>query len=168
MKEIKTCAIIGSTHNELALGFDEKTPEAAHLKKLVVETVLGVIDAGCDTIVTSLSFGVELWAAEACSLLKQSGCPVKLVCIPVSETMTNDWPEPIRDRFFSFTGLSDEFLEQPLVDFDDPARKIERDEKFSDDYIVSNSDVVVVVGEELGARDFDIMSRAKDRVVRVK
>ena len=166
MKNIKTCAIIGSTYNEI--GFDEKAECVPHLKSLLVETILKLIDSGCETIVTSLSFGVELWAAEVCVMLRKSGCPISLIGVRIDEELTSDWPEDARERYFDLVEECDDFIEEPLYDFDLGEYNEDRNDYFSEDYIIGQTDMIVSVGKDLGARANRILDNSVGRSIRIE
>ena len=84
-----------------------------------------------------MDLGVSLWAAEIILELKQT-YPITLECVIPYETLTSDWTEENRDRYFSIVAQADE---ETMLQ----TRYTEDCEKKRDQYMVDHSDYVIAV-----------------------
>ncbi len=158
---IKTCAIVGSTPNEFDFGFDELHPHAVRTKAVIVNSILEIISGGCEEFITSLSQGVELWAAEACAAMIRTGCPIKLTGVPICEDQAARWHPELHDRYYRVIGQCTELVTPTLFDPDDPAAECFVPESFSEDYILENADMILVVGKNIDERTRKLLADVK-------
>lgn len=148
--KINKCAFIGATPDELDFGYDEDSFGAIRMRAAIAAKLLLLIQDGCTAFISSLEQGVELWTAEACVTIIGLGGKLTLTCVPTGETQTKRWHPQLRDRYYDTLERSSYVIEP-------------RGGPSSEDYILDNADLIVVVGERLGKRANEIIERAKER-----
>lgn len=168
MKNFKTCAIIGATPETLAFGYDEEHYDAIVLKKKLAESILALISQGVVKFISSISEGVEMWGAEVCAAIRKSGSPLALELVPTNEEQANRWHPSVRERYFTLLEECSDVVYAKLSDEEKLDRTLHEmaERAFCDEYILSNSDMIVAAGE-LDMRAGSIIQAANDRGIPV-
>jgi uncharacterized phage-like protein YoqJ len=150
----KRCAIIGSTPDELEFGYDEEYPSCVEMKAALAMKLLDLIREGCSSYISSLEQGAEIWGAEACMSILALGGKIELICIPTSENQANLWHPTCRERYFNLLENCTTVIEP-------------KSGKSSEDYIIENADLLLILGKKLGKRALEIEKRAEENGIRI-
>lgn len=151
----KVCAIIGATPNEQPWGYDEEYFDCVMAKTRIAMILLEVIRQGCHTFISSLEQGTEMWAAEACTAIRDYGGDIELVCVPTSESQADRWHPERRERYFRLLQKCSEVIEVDDEVIDS-----------ADEYILENADLIIKQGP-LGERADSLFHRAVEMGKRI-
>ena len=150
MEDKKTCAVIGATPETLSFGYDEENTDAVSLKYRLADMIFRLIEGGFTDFISSIEQGVEMWSAEICAAMRNNGCPINLICVPTGENQANRWYPAVRERYFTLLENCTEVINEP-----------------ADDYILDNTDAILVAGLKLEKRAEALLKRAKERGIRL-
>lgn len=153
----KVCTIIGCTPETLKDGYDEDSINCIMLKAALAEGILEQMTGGCHSFISTLNQGAEMWGAEICSAIKQKGGKIELAAIQTGEDQANRWHPERRNRYFD------------LIEKADNAFICGGTDGYTDeDYITDNSDVILVLGDDIDVRGASIIMRACMNGIEIK
>ena len=137
MAQEKTCCITGPFPENLPFGYDENDQRCINLKSAIRSAIEDQIrDNHITRFITTVNIGVEMLAAEEVLRLKKNNPQIKLTSVLPFEGQANDWPEPLRDRYFTIHERSDDVRTIQLR-FDDTCAYNTRD------YLIDRADVLL-------------------------
>ena len=155
MENVKLCAVFGENPDELVFGYDEEHYLCAQMKYRLVAAMQEAIEKGYTHFISTVEQGAPMWAAEACMAIKELGGDVRFTAAPESDGQAERWHPERRERFFTVLERADDVIESS-------------DESIGTEYIINNSDYVIVVGDMTHTRLSEIAGRVRESGAKVR
>ncbi len=155
MENVKLCAVFGENPDELVFGYDEEHYLCAQMKYRLVAAMQEAIERGYTHFISTVEQGVPMWAAEACMAIKELGGNVLFTAAPESDDQAERWHPERRERFFTVLERADDMIGQS-------------DDICGTQYIINNSDCIIIVGDMAHERLSNIALRAEEAGITVR
>lgn len=136
---MRKCAFSGHLPQSQPLGFNELDQDGIRLKEVLKKQIIQLIEEdGVSYFITDMEAGADIIAAEIVLDLKSQFPKIELECVIPFETQAAEWPEPLRDRYFSIASQCD--IETMLQTHytSDCMKRLNR-------YMVDHADVILAV-----------------------
>jgi len=138
-----TCTILSSGDEFLTLCRNESEQPFCGIKAIVQEKIWELYQKGYDRFYVNCDYGTPMWSAEFILNLK-AGNRIELHIMTPYEEQTTDWPEELRNRYFSIHEKADSVTLVNTHYY--PFCYQEADEE-----MIARSDLLLVFGTENGA-----------------
>ena len=138
-----TCTILSSGDEFRTLCRNESEQPFFGIKVIVQEKIWELYQKGYDSFYVNCDYGTPMWAAEFILNLK-AGNKIELHIMTPYEEQSTDWPEEIRNRYFSIHEKADSVTLVNTHYY--PFCYQEADEE-----MIARSDLLLVFGTENGA-----------------
>ena len=138
-----TCTILSSGDEFRTLCRNESEQPFCGIKAIVQEKIWELYQKGYDRFYVNCDYGTPMWSAEFILNLK-AGNKIELHIMTPYEEQTTDWPEELRNRYFSIHEKADSVTLVNTHYY--PFCYQEADEE-----MIARSDLLLVFGTENGA-----------------
>lgn len=108
----KTCCFTGHRPHKLHYGFEEDHPDCIKLKIQIALEIQALIGKGCDTFITGMAMGTDIWWAELTLDLRRANpekCLKLIVAIPY-EGQADRWNRDYQERYYSILSKADDVV----------------------------------------------------------
>lgn len=156
MDREKTCCITGPFPENLPFGYDENAEKCTALKQILKDEIKRQIKEGISNFVTGVNIGVELLGAETVLEAKQEFPEITLTSVIPFEAQASEWPEPLRDRYFSVLEQSD-VVNTVQPRFNDMCAHNTRE------YLTDSSSVLIAVWNGTEGNETDAIMKSANR-----
>lgn len=161
MENKKTCCITGPFPENLPYGYDENDQNCIKFKSAIRAAIEDQIHGNhISRFITTVNIGVEMLAAEEVLRIKKNTPQVMLTSVLPFEGQANEWPEPLRDRYFSIHKQSDD-VHSVQLRFDDTCAYNTRD------YLTDRADVLLAFWDGKPGEIESIVQLAKQKAKQV-
>ena len=106
----KCCAFTGHRPSKFAWGYNEADTRCVALKKMLIEQIVKLVDAGYTDFFSGMAEGTDTWAALAVLTLKKENPALKLHCVLPCEGQADRWSDSARELYFSILEQADEVV----------------------------------------------------------
>lgn len=105
---MRKCAFSGHQPQSQAFCFIELDEDGIRLKEALKKLIVQLIEEeGVSYFITDMEAGTDMISAEIVLELKSQFPKIELECVIPFETQAAEWPEPLRDRYFSIASRCD-------------------------------------------------------------
>lgn len=104
-----TCCFTGHRPHKLHYGFEEDHPDCIKLKIQIALEIQAMIGKGCDTFITGMALGTDIWCAELVLDLRRANpekC-LKLVAAIPYEGQADRWNRDYQERYYNILSKAD-------------------------------------------------------------
>ena len=108
--ELKSCAFTGHHPRKFPWGYSEADARCVTLKKVLVEEIVKLVDAGYTEFFSGMAEGTDTWAALAVQALKKENPALKLHCVLPCEGQADGWMASTQELYFSILEQADEVV----------------------------------------------------------
>ena len=108
--ELKSCAFTGHRPRKFPWGYNEADARCVTLKKVLVEEIVKLVDAGYTEFFSGMAEGTDTWAALAVLALKKENPALKLHCVLPCEGQADGWMASARELYFSILEQADKVV----------------------------------------------------------
>lgn len=133
------CAFTGHRCQNIQERFDDKSSFVLEIKnKLKEEIEYSINELHCDTFMSGMALGIDLWAAQAVLDLKQKYPNIKLYCVVPCKTQSDKWNSYYKWRYQNILNRADEIIYTGSV-YTKECMKIRNE------YLINYADVLIAV-----------------------
>jgi len=107
-----TCCFTGHRPHKLHYGFEEDHPDCIKLKIQIALEIQAMIGKGCDTFITGMAMGTDIWCAELTIDLRRASTAkgIKLVAVIPYEGQANRWNRDYQERYYNILSKADDVV----------------------------------------------------------
>ena len=136
---MRKCAFSGHQSQSLSFGLNELDEVGIQLKEVLKNQIIQLIEEeGVSYFITDMEVGADMIAAEIVLDLKSRFPKIELECVIPFETQAAEWPEPLRDRYFSIASQCDKETMLQTHYTPDCMQRLNK-------YMVEHADVILAV-----------------------